>query len=346
MPRPCLPRARHANITRAPTLALILALILALCAMAAGPARAARLRPFVLISGAQVFLSDLFAGIDPASDHALGPAPAPGARYIVPAAQLAAIARQDGVPWQPQGAGDECVVARDGVMLARGAVLPALHAALIPAGLAAGDEIILDDFDVPVLPRDGRSAIAVDLRSFDAASGSFSADLQVAAPGMAPLARPLHGRVEHMVMAEVLTQRLPAGHVLQPDDLQPLALRAALLAGRRAALRGEVLGQALVHAMAQGAALAAGDTARPVLVARGGAVRMQLQAGGIAITATAVALQEGGQGEVVRVMNPASHAVLLAEVTGAGAVRVQPQDAPALLAANSGLAQDAAQVLP
>ncbi len=56
------------------------------------PSLAATLRNFVSLTEPVVRLSDLFEGV--ISDKPLGPAPAPGGRITLEAAQLSGIARQ------------------------------------------------------------------------------------------------------------------------------------------------------------------------------------------------------------------------------------------------------------
>ena len=60
-----------------------------------------------------------------------------------------------------------------------------------------------------------------------------------------------------------------------------------------------------------------GDLAHPILVARNATVRMVLSAGAIALSAEGIALEEGAMGAHIRVQNPSSHAIVLAEITGA-----------------------------
>ncbi len=58
---------------------------------------------------------------------------------------------------------------------------------------------------------------------------------------------------------------------------------------------------------------------------------MQLQSDGITIAGQGQALEPGAIGERVRVLNIASRAVLEAEVTGPGKVRVEPGSTPLTL---------------
>ncbi len=72
-------------------------------------AMAASLRPLTTLAAPVVRLSDLFDDAGPDSARVLGTAPVPGARIVVEAAQLAAIARQFGVDWRPSSASDRAV---------------------------------------------------------------------------------------------------------------------------------------------------------------------------------------------------------------------------------------------
>jgi flagella basal body P-ring formation protein FlgA len=67
---------------------------------------------------------------------------------------------------------------------------------------------------------------------------------------------------------------------------------------------------------------------RPPLVQRGATVRVQLETAGLSLSGQAVALEDGAEGERIRVQNITSRAVLMAEVTGRGLVRVMPEAVP------------------
>jgi flagella basal body P-ring formation protein FlgA len=96
-------------------------ILLALLLLSAAPARAelATLRPFAVVEDNVVRLADLFEGAGPRGAAVLGPAPAPGARQVVEAAQLLAIARAHGIAWRPLGGAERAVLERPGRPLAR-----------------------------------------------------------------------------------------------------------------------------------------------------------------------------------------------------------------------------------
>src|SRR5581483_8362742 len=63
------------------------------------------------------------------------------------------------------------------------------------------------------------------------------------------------------------------------------------------------------------------DVRRPILVTKGSTVTMTFEAPGIVLTAVGRAMSEGGMGESVVVLNPASYRQITGVVTGPGQVR-------------------------
>jgi len=295
---------------------------------AADAAAAATLRPLTSLHGPVVRLSDLFDDAGPRAAQALGPGPAPGGRIVVEAPQLAAIARQFGVDWQPASPADRAVLDWPGRPLDRDSVLAALRPALVNAGAAPDADIDIAGLNPPVVPFDSHPAPLVSQIDYDAASGRFSALLSLAAPEMPPIDLRVAGRAEATVEVPVAVARLPAGAVVRAGDVRMARLRAGLLHADVAGAPEQAVGLELRHQVLPGQPLPVADLQPPTLVARGGSVLVQLDSPGIALTAKGVALESGGLGATVRVLNPASRAVLDAEVIGPGRVRVAPGSLP------------------
>lgn len=300
---------------------------------AVSPARAATLRVFNELASPDIRLSDLFAGLDATPDRLLGAAPAPGGRIIVEAPQLAAIARDFGVAWRPDSGAERAVLERAGTPLPMAIVLSALRDALRAAGAPADGELQLPGFTPPVLPSGSTPNTSVGQVSFDSGTGRFTAVLAVTAPGSAPLNERLDGQLLAMADTVVLTHHLRPGTILTGDDVRAVRLHATLLHGNIALAAEDAVGQALRHDMPPGQPITAADIMRPRLVERNDVVRMSLEASGIVLAAQGVAMEEGGMGDRIRVQNPASRAVVIAEITGSGTVRVTPGQSPVVVAA-------------
>ena len=89
--------------------ALAIPALLAVLGMPMRP-DAATLRTMTSLHAPTVRLSDLFDDAGDKANLVLGPGPAAGARIVVEAPQLAAIARQFGVDWRPASSADRAVL--------------------------------------------------------------------------------------------------------------------------------------------------------------------------------------------------------------------------------------------
>jgi len=291
------------------------------------PAAGATLRPATTLTDAQVHVADLFDDPGPAGPRVLGPGPAPGGRIVVEAAQAAAIARQFGVAWRPRTGAEQIVIDRPGRMLPREEVFEALRQALRAGGYSDDAHIELSGFSAPQVPPDARPEISVEQIDVEQGSGRFTAGLAIAVAGE-PLQR-LHvaGRVQEMVTAVVATHRLMAGAALQPSDVRLQRMPSSTEQDEAAQSAAQVVGQALRHPLNAGQKIALAELSSPVLVQKGALVQIQLQVPGLAVSASGTAADSGAMGDHIGVLNPASGAIVEAEITGPSQVRVLPGSA-------------------
>ncbi len=293
-------------------------------------AQAAMLRPITELRGPVIRLSDLFDDLGPTADRPLGTAPAPGGRLVVEAAQLGAIARQFAVAWKPASNADRIVLERPGRPLPREAALAALRPALIAAGAGQDCDIALDGFASPLVPIESEAAPLVSQLVYDPDGGKFTATLSIAGAEMDPIRIRVTGRAETMLVLPVPTARLAAGTVLQAQDLRLGRVRASLVHGDVAETIADVVGKELRHQAQPGQPLRRTELVPPALVLKGRSIQMTLETPGLTLIGQGQALESAGLGEHVKVLNTVSRAVLDAEVTGVGQVRVSPDSAPVL----------------
>jgi flagella basal body P-ring formation protein FlgA len=292
------------------------------------PAIAATLRPLTTLSGPIVRLSDLFDDAGADADRVLGPAPAPGARIVVAAPQLGAIARQFGVNWQPDSPADQAVLERPGKLLALDRVMAALRSALAGLGAPADGDIALPGFAAPLVPLGAHAQAGMEQLAYDASSGRFTGILAVSGDGMDMLRLRLSGTVQAMLSLPVPRRRLPAGAVIGPDDLMTLRVRVGLAGDDVVRNPAQAVGMAVRHMTMPGQPLALTNLVRPAAVRKGARVAMRLDSPGISLAASGEAMQDGALGEQIPVLNPTSRAVVLAEIVGPDRVRVLPGSIP------------------
>jgi flagella basal body P-ring formation protein FlgA len=302
-------------------------LILAALAVAA-PAHAATLRPLTTLAAPIVRLSDLFDDAGPRADKVLGPGPAPGERIVVEAPQLAAIARQFGVDWRPASPADRAVLDRPGKLLPRETITSALLAALARVGAPAEAELELPGFEAPLVPTEATPAITVEQVDYEGETGRFTAAVLISGPAMAPLRMRLTGQLDAITHVLVPTHRLAPGSVLRRGDLMPATVRASTIRGDVVREPAQALGQAVRHAAAAGQPLPLAELQRPIAVAKGAHVAMEIRMPGLTVIAQGTALDSGALGERIQVLNPGSRMAVEGEIVGIDHVAVALDNVP------------------
>ncbi len=300
-----------------------------LCIAFTTGAHAASLRTMTTLHGPSVYLRDLFDDAGRNADARLGSGPEPGGRIIVEAAQLNAIARQFGVAWQSVSTSDRAVLEWPGRPLRREEAVDAVRLAITAAGAPEDWDIELPNFSPPVVPFEATATPTVSQLDYDRQSGRFTAVLSVTAEGMNPINTRIAGQVVEMSDVPVAATRLLPETILRPEDVKIARVRTAFVATDTARGINQVIGMELKRSVAAGQPLRMGEMMRPALVRRGAVVQMQLQVGGLSVAGQAIAVENGAEGDRIRVQNMNSRALLTAQVTGAGTVRVMP-DVPAV----------------
>jgi flagella basal body P-ring formation protein FlgA len=298
-----------------------------------GVSYAAMLRPYTEIAAPTVRLADLFSDLGSTPDRDLGRAPAPGARIIVGAAQLAAIARDFNVDWRPATGTELAVIERRGETLPRSVIADALRGALEAAGAPPGSDISMPDTQPIIIPAGSKPIPEIVQCSYEPAGGRFTALVSVSAPDMPQIQSRVSGAVMVLTSAAVPTRRLARGAVINVSDIRMMRVRINSLHGNAAIQTDQAEGMVLKHDVASGQPLTSLDVSRPDLVQRGSLVHMTLNTDGIALVAEGIAKEPGAEGDKIRVENPTSHVVVEAEVIGPDSVRVAPRRATITLAA-------------
>ncbi len=303
---------------------LSLSLLVAVPAEAAGEAIA---RARVVIDTPQVRLVDLFDNAGPRGERVLGPAPAPGQRYIVPIGQLAAIARDNGLTLV---GGGPTVVERPGRAIAREEVEAVLRDALLAAGAGGSPDarIEVQPFTPPTVPLAGTPQLLIEDLAWDHASGRFAATLAAIVPDEQPLRTRLAGRVTDLVAVPVAVRRIAAGTAVTPSDVRIAKLSPDRVPADVVLDPSELAGQVVRRPIAPGTPIGLSELGGRLVVMKDSPVVMTIEVPGLAVTAQGRALDNGARGDIVQVLNIASRAVVEATVIGPGRVRVTPGSMP------------------
>ena len=122
----------------------------------------------------------------------------------------------------------------------------------------------------------------------------------------------------------VPTHNIARGAMITASDLAYANVSQARAYGDVVGSMRELEGKEARRFLEANQPLHASDVRAPILVAKGSTVTMIFNAPGISLTAVGKAMSEGGMGETVTVLNPASYRQISAVVTGPGTVAAGP----------------------
>ena len=304
-----------------------------LLAWPAGPAVAAEavstprqpvlLKARVLVDDEVIRLGDIFDGTAELSEATVSRAPAPGRRVQVDARWLRAVAQAYALPWRPRSRFDTLTIERQSQVIEATQLEAAALEALAARGVTGRISVALDNPALRLhLPTGVSPSLAVTGLSYDPKSGRFSA--QVLAPDDAtPLVRAtLSGRAVEMTEVPALTRRVEPGEVIGRQDLQWISVPVDRVTRNTLADESRLLGKSPRRPIRAGRAILGSDLREPIVVEKNSIVTIRLETPHMVLTAQGRSLDQGADGDVIRVMNTKSKKIINATVQSNGEVRV------------------------
>ncbi len=122
----------------------------------------------------------------------------------------------------------------------------------------------------------------------------------------------------------VLSNRIAADTVIGESDIAYVHVRQDRLNQHIIVEPEGLIGKSPKRAVQPGRAIRSTDVRRPVLVEKGSLVTMSLDRPGMSLSARGKALDNGSEGDTVRIANAQSSNIVEARVTGPGRVTVTP----------------------
>ncbi|WP_244433584.1 flagellar basal body P-ring formation chaperone FlgA [Azospirillum sp. B506] len=132
----------------------------------------------------------------------------------------------------------------------------------------------------------------------------------------------LSGRADVEVTMPVPVRRIRPGEVIEPSDLTTMRLSLDRAGAGFIASADALVGQSPRRQLSAGRLVQVGSVGAPIVVQRNRPVTLVYEDGALMLAARGRALQEGGVGDTVRVMNIASSTVVTGTVTGSETVSV------------------------
>lgn len=292
----------------------------------AGPvdANGVSLRAEASIDGDHVRLGDLFDGLSPAqAETVIARAPSLGREITLQPSWVRRVARAYGVDYRPRFVGERIVLQRAGSTVPAETIEDALMTALEPH-LGEGRVVFSWDrrHSALYVPASGAASVAVADLVHDPVSGQFSALVVAPAEGEPTAQATITGHAQSVVDVPVPTRRMRSGDVIGPDDLVWIEVPSQRIRTDIALAEDELLGMSPRRTLPPDRPVRLSDIREPVVISRGATVQMRYVAGALNITALGRALQDGADGDVIRVVNLDSSRTIEAVVDGPDRVTV------------------------
>lgn len=285
------------------------------------------LKSSAVIDDRIVRLGDLFDGIaEPTlSDTPIAQAPRLGDTVDIGARWLYAVARAHGIDWQPRSRYDRISVRRASSKIRTEEIESALRLALSDRGLDGEMQLALDNPGIELqVPSSSESSVAVTGLTLDDSSGRFVAHVTAPAQGE-PLARvSVTGRALRLIEVPVLSRNLRPGDVIRSSDIEWINMPANRMTRGTVSDQQTLVGMSPRRPIRSQEVIRTSDLETPVVVAKNSLVTIRLQTQRMELSVRGRALEDGAQGDVVRVMNTSSNSVVNAVVIDAGNVVVTP----------------------
>jgi flagella basal body P-ring formation protein FlgA len=289
-------------------------------------ALAATLKPVAVISEEALTVGDIFDGVAAEkASYILGPGPAPGKDMVLDARTLMRIAIALDLPWRPDSSADSVTVRRDAVVIEQSAIDAGLRDALVSKGLDSLFEIAYSAGAPAIALKPGLPAtFDVSALELDRTRDTFRATISAPSADDPQAVLNLSGTIRHMVQVPVLKSTLKNGDIIGARDIDSIAVYARDLQSDMVLDGESIVGLTPRRVAPAGKPLRGMDLEAPELVSRGDNVTLVFDSAPLFLTAKGKALQNGGMGDLVRVVNVASNRPIEGIITGAGQVSVTP----------------------
>ncbi|CAO3400850.1 flagellar basal body P-ring formation chaperone FlgA [Azospirillum sp. 11R-A] len=177
----------------------------------------------------------------------------------------------------------------------------------------------LDSRAVELRAPQGAGGLAVENLYYSPVQGRFAAEIVVTG---SQVRLPVSGRAFGVVQIPVLSRRIIPGDVIGPGDIDWQDVRADQTTSDTAATDAQLIGMTPKRGVSTNQPVRLRDLQSPRMVDKGSMVTITLTTQSMTLTTQGKALQDGGKGEVIRVVNTQSNRIVEATVAGPNVVAV------------------------
>ncbi|NIA69454.1 flagellar basal body P-ring formation protein FlgA [Pelagibius litoralis] len=285
------------------------------------------LRGEAIVEDRVVRLGDLFDGIAEAAlaETPVAHAPRLGDTVDIGARWLFAVAKAHDLAWQPRSRYDRITVLRASSKIVTADIEAAVRQALAERGLDGQLQLALDNPSVAMqVPTSSEQSLAVTGLTVDRNSGRFIAHVTAPAHGEPQARASVTGRALKLVDVPVLRRNLRPGDVIRSGDIEWISMPINRMTRGTVSEQQALVGMSPRRPIRSQQLIRTSDLQTPVVVAKNSLVTIRLQTYRMELSVKGRAMEDGAEGDVIRVMNTKSNSVVNAVIIDAGNVTVTP----------------------
>ena len=281
------------------------------------------LKETVTVNSRRVYIGDLFSSAGDKANIAVAYAPKPGQRAIFDARWLYRVARAYNLDWRPLGNQDQVVVERKSQVITREEIEDHIRAALIERGADQNITVELSNRMMRLyIAGDANSIISVEDVIYEPRTKRFTAIILAPAGTPGATRTRVTGRVNRVVEVPVVERQMMPNELITKNDIKWIKVRGDRLPKDAITDIDELIGKAAKRRLRAGVPVRRAAVQRPILVPKGSLVTIILKTPRMTLTSQGKALENGTDGDTIRVTNLQSKKVIEAEVTGTARVAI------------------------
>lgn len=302
----------------------LLAAALAFTCLTSNNALAADLKENIAVEGRTVTLGDLFTDAGDKAHIAVLEAPDPGKSKFVSANELNRIASKYELEWERPDYLRRISLVRKSDTIATSELIDMLLELAIDEGANEDSEIrLLGRNDGLVVPVGTMLAdVTVEAFSLSNRKDRFSVVLGVPSGSGLPAKVNFSGTIEEVREIPVFNRSVLPGELIQQSDISWIKFPAKRITSRSILSSVDLVGMTVRRPARTDKPITTSDIVTPIAIAKGEAVTMMVRTKAMVLTASGRALENGGIGDTIRVLNPKSRQTIDAKIVRAGQVEV------------------------
>jgi len=296
----------------------------ALGATLTGSLEAAELQKQLVVTDAVVRLSDIFTDTGIAGETVVMEAPAPGKKKPVSSYELVRLAEKHQLDWDRPAYLKRVYIHREGVDFSLIDMTDAILEQARQLDLEGDVEIKVFGRKVGLKLPHGYTIDDITLTEFQLSEqrNRFSAVLHIPTGTTEQIEQRISGTIEEVRLVPMFTRVIAPGEIITEADLEWKKFPIRRILRNAVVSSSQLIGQTVKRPLPAGKLVRKNEITMPVLVSKGSIVLMTYKRGRLVLTMQGRALEDGGAGETIRLMNQKSKQTVFAVVVGDDQVAV------------------------